>query len=317
MGADQLLQHGDIAECASCLTRHCYESSLGVLHYLDSGQERAETVVFLHGFTGSSRDFLTLPDQILSHYRCLIPDLPGHGQTQVLEAANTFQTEGQIRLLQQWLTSLEQTRFHLFGYSMGGRLALQFAVRNRQQLDSLMLVSTTAGIHEKGLRQKRAELDSQLAQKILNAKPIDFLTRWLSQPIFQGISEQGEAYIAEEVNRRLPIQPSGLAYSLKYFGAGVMPSVWLQLKQITVPALVIAGSRDAKYLSLASELVKPMPNARLEILETTHAPLVEAPDALWKKVANFLRANAGCQLEARKFGQDSRQPSAISRQPKT
>ncbi|MCG8366491.1 MAG: alpha/beta fold hydrolase, partial [Pseudanabaenales cyanobacterium] len=196
------------------MTRHCYESSLGVLHYLDSGQERAETVVFLHGFTGSSRDFLTLPDQILSHYRCLIPDLPGHGQTQVLEAANTFQTEGQIRLLQQWLTSLEQTRFHLFGYSMGGRLALQFAVRNRQQLDSLMLVSTTAGIHEKGLRQKRAELDSHLAQKILNAEPIDFLTRWLSQPIFQGISEQGEAYIAEEVNRRLPIQPSGLAYSL-------------------------------------------------------------------------------------------------------
>ena len=267
---------------------HCYENPLGRFHYLDSGRERAETVVFLHGFTGSSRDFLSLPGEILSHYRCLMPDLPGHGRTQVAEAANAFQTEGQVRLLQQWLNSLEQTRFHLFGYSMGGRLALQFAVRNSQLLDSLILVSTTAGIRQSDLRQKRAESDIQLAQTILKSEPVDFLTRWVAQPIFQGISERGEVLIAQEVNRRLPIQPSGLANSLKYFGAGVMPSVWPQLQQITVPALVIAGSRDSKYLALASELVNLMPNAVLEMLETTHAPLVESPDALWKKVADFL-----------------------------
>ena len=272
------------------LKSRCYDSPLGKFYYLDWGPEKAETIILLHGFTGSSQDFLTLPDQILSHYRCLMPDLPGHGRTQILHEANTFQTAGQVRLLQQWLNSLGLTRFHLLGYSMGGRLALQFAVRNSHQLASLILVSTTAGIHQKGLRQKRAESDSQLAQTILAAEPVDFLTHWVSQPIFQGISEQGEAFIAQEVDRRLPIQPAGLAYSLKYFGAGVMPSVWPQLKQITVPSLVMAGSRDSKYRSLASELVSLMPNAILEMLETTHAPLIEAPDALWKKVADFLRA---------------------------
>ena len=291
MSTDQSLQHRARTRGASGLKSLCYESPLGIFYYLDSAQERAETVIFLHGFTGSSRDFLTLPDEILNHYRCLIPDLPGHGHTKVLEEANTFQTAGQITLLQQWLNCLNQTRFHLFGYSMGGRLALQFAVRNMPQLHSLILVSTTAGIHPTERRQKRAESDVQLAQKILDADPVDFLTRWLSQPIFQGISEQGSAFLAQEVERRLPIQPTGLACSLKYFSSGVMPSVWPQLKEITVPVLAIAGARDSKYLSLALELVNRMPKATLGILETTHAPLVEAPDALWEKVANFLSAN--------------------------
>ena len=265
--------------------------AFGNLHYLDSGQGRAETIVFLHGFTGSSRDFLSLSGEMFGRYRCLMPDLPGHGCTQVGASTfqpNPFQTEGQVTLLHQWLNALGQNRFHLFGYSMGGRLALQFAVRHLPLLSSLILVSTTAGIRQPELRQQRIESDLQLAQTILQAEPADFLTRWVSQPIFKGIAERGDVFVAQEVNRRLPIQPAGLANSLKFFGSGVMPPIWEQLGQITVPVLSIAGSRDSKYLSLATELVDLIPNARLETLETTHAPLVESPEALWEKVADFL-----------------------------
>lgn len=269
----------------------CYTSALGKLYYLDSCLQKSETIIFLHGFTGSSYDFLTLPDAIISNYRCLIPDLPGHGQTQVLEDATVFQTNGQVALLEQWLCSLGQSKFHLFGYSMGGRLALQFAVKNSHQLHSLIVVSTTAGINQEAIRKERAEADVQLAQKILSSEPVDFLTGWLSQSIFQGIAERGQDFIAQEVVRRLPIQPSGLACSLKYFSTGVMPSVWHQLKEIKTPSLAIAGSRDRKYLALASELVTLMPNATLRILETSHAPLIESPDLLGKEITNFLKGN--------------------------
>jgi 2-succinyl-6-hydroxy-2,4-cyclohexadiene-1-carboxylate synthase len=267
----------------------CYTSHLGNLYYLDSCLQKTETIIFMHGFTGSSHDFLTLPDAIISNYRCLIPDLPGHGQTQVLEDATVFQTDGQVALLEQWLCSLGQSKFHLFGYSMGGRLALQFAVKNYHQLHSLIVVSTTAGINEEAIRKERAKADFQLAQKILSSEPVDFLTAWLSQSIFQGIAERGQDFIAQEVVRRLPIQPSGLACSLKYFSTGVMPSVWHRLTDIKTPTMAIAGSRDQKYLALASELVTLMPNATLRIIETSHAPLIESPDLLWKQVINFLR----------------------------
>lgn len=273
-----------------------YKSNLGSVHYFDSySLESQETIVFLHGFTGSSRDFLEIPDCIISNYRCLIPDLPGHGQTRLIEDETSFTAAGQVALLERWLAFLGQSNFHLFGYSMGGRLALQFAVKNFHLLHSLILVSTTAGIHEEVARLVRAKADDQLAQKILDSNPVDFLTTWLAQPLFKEIADRGQDFIAKEVERRLPLQLSGLACSLKYFSSGVMPSVWHQTVNIKTPTLAIAGSRDPKYLVLASELVALIPNSTLKVLSTGHAPLIESPGLLWKQVAEFLNALNPCE----------------------
>ena len=265
-----------------------YKTKLGSLHYLDSGSLGRDSIVFLHGFTGSSRDFLDLPHTIIDNYRCLIPDLPGHGQTQVGEDEFSFSAFGQVTLLEQWLGSL--TQFHLCGYSMGGRLALQFAARNSHQLHSLILISTTAGIKEESARLLRVETDAQLAQKILNSDSVEFLSDWLAQPLFQGIADRGQNFLLQEISRRLPLQPSGLACSLKYFGSGVMPSVWQQLNDLKIPTLAIAGSKDPKYLGLASELVASIPQATLKILPTGHAPIIESPDLLWRQVEAFLKS---------------------------
>ncbi|GBF78645.1 alpha/beta fold hydrolase [Aphanothece sacrum] len=251
--------------------------------------KKKETIVFLHGFTHSSHSFLNLPEEIFHNYRCLIPDLPGHGKTKVLEAATAFDTEAQVKLLKEWLSSLGLNKFHLFGYSMGGRLALQFALKNLAQIQSLILVSTTAGIEDQTIRSERIRADNQLAQKILSLEPIEFLNQWLSQPLFQGITERGTDFIAQEIQKRLPIQKSGLACSLKYFNTGIMPSVWDQLSELKVRCLVIAGSRDQKYSKLASSLVTSIPDAKLIILETSHTPLIESPLCLWKSVINFLQ----------------------------
>ena len=270
-----------------------YNHQLGRLHYLDSGSLAQDSIVFLHGFTGSSRDFLDLPHTITNNYRCLIPDLPGHGKTQVIEDEFSFSTSGQVTLLQQWLSSFQN--FHLCGYSMGGRLALQFAVKNSPQLRSLTLISTTAGIKE-AARLSRAGTDAQLAQKILDSDPVNFLSDWLAQPLFQRIADRGQDFVLQEISRRLPLQPSGLACSLKYFGSGVMPPVWHQLNDIKVPTLVIAGSQDQKYLELASELVALISEATLKILPTGHAPIIESPNLLWRQVEEFLNSIEGRSL---------------------
>jgi len=281
------------------LKQKCYINCSGEFYYLDSkfcseagsnknGTNQTETLVFLHGFTGSSRDFLTLPPAITSRYRCLIPDLPGHGQTRISEDATVFQTESQVALLEQWLHELEQQQIHLFGYSMGGRLALQYAVTHRNEVRSLLLVSTTAGIRDSSGQCDRLQADWQLAEHILTTDPVDFLTEWLAQPLFQGIAALGQDYLAQEIQRRLPLQLSGLAHSLRYFSTGAMPSVWHHLPTLQMPALVIAGSQDQKYCNLANELVAAIPNATLQILDTSHAPLVESPRLLWQYVIDFL-----------------------------
>ncbi|WP_013334452.1 alpha/beta fold hydrolase [Gloeothece verrucosa] len=266
-----------------------YKNNLGQLSYLDSYQQKKETIIFLHGFTNNSHSFLGLPETIINQYRCLIPDLPGHGKTHLLQGANTFNTDAQVALLKEWLCSLKVNKFHLLGYSMGGRLALQFALKNLAQIQSLILVSTTAGIQDEIFRLERRQADDKLATKILSSEPIDFLKFWLSQPLFQGISEQGEDFIAEEIKKRLPLQKSGLVCSLKYFSSGIMPSVWDQLAKLKMPCLIIAGSRDTKYSKIAWELVNSIPNTKINLLQTTHTPLIESPLLFWKSVIKFLQ----------------------------
>jgi 2-succinyl-6-hydroxy-2,4-cyclohexadiene-1-carboxylate synthase len=267
-----------------------HSSHLGKLHYLDNlPSQLKETIVFLHGFTGSSRDFLNIPDDIANQYRCLIPDLPGHGKTRVLETETVFSTAGQVALLASWLNSLKIPKIHLFGYSMGGRLAIQFATKNPHHLKSLMLVSTTAGIEIDADRLARTQSDLQIAKTILGSTSIDFLKAWLLQPLFRNIAARGDKFLQQEVLRRMPIQPLGLVSSLKYFSTGVMPPVWTQLNDIQIPTLVIAGSQDPKYLDIAFQLANLVPHSTLKILETGHAPLIESPDLLWKQVSYFLK----------------------------
>lgn len=283
------------------LQQKCYVSSVGEFYYLDSKScldaapddtemKQTETIVFLHGFTGSSRDFFTLPKTITSRYRCLIPDLPGHGQTRVLESATVFQTEGQVTLLEQWLHELGQQQIHLFGYSMGGRLALQYAIKHGCKVRSLLLVSTTAGIQDQSSQHDRLRADLQLAERILTINPAAFLTEWLAQPLFQSMRELGQNHVSQEIQRRLPLQPSGLAHSLRYFSTGAMPAVWQHLTTLQMPTLVIAGAKDRKYCNLADKLVAAFPQATLQILDTGHAPLVESPGTLWQQVGDFLNS---------------------------
>jgi hypothetical protein len=98
------------------------------------------------------------------------------------------------------------------------------------------LVSTTAGIDEEVMRKARVKADNELAEKILNSNPGDFLTAWLAQPLFKEIADSQD--ITKEVIRRLPLQPSGLACSLKYFGSGVMPQFGINLLILKYPLLL-------------------------------------------------------------------------------
>ena len=61
------------------------------------------------------------------------------------------------------------------------------------------------------------------------------------------------------------------------------------LLQPLTEIFVIAGSREQKYLLLASELVALIPNSTLKVLSTGHARLIEFPDLLWKQVGEFLQ----------------------------
>jgi len=64
----------------------------------------------------------------------------------------------------------------------------------------------------------------------------------------------------------------------------------LQLSRIIVPTLVIVGRHDfITNVSMAEEMVKHIPNARLEIFEESgHFALVEEPEKFYRVIKEFV-----------------------------
>src|SRR5689334_17350674 len=92
-------------------------------------QKSAIPFVFLHGFLGNSQDWQEVASKLLA--TCIAFDLPGHG-------ASAF-TEDFFLAFHQ--ATKEFPPFHLVGYSMGGRLALQFAAKYPEKINKLTLLS--------------------------------------------------------------------------------------------------------------------------------------------------------------------------------
>lgn len=107
-----------------------------ILHALaERGQPGHPWLVFLHGFSGDCREWLTV-GQAFGAYSRLYIDLPGHGGSANI-AANSLAEVG--HLVEKTLNSYNILKYWLVGYSLGGRVAMYFACQPREGLCGLVV----------------------------------------------------------------------------------------------------------------------------------------------------------------------------------
>jgi 2-succinyl-6-hydroxy-2,4-cyclohexadiene-1-carboxylate synthase len=147
---------------------------------------------------------------------------------------------------------------------MGGRIALQAALAAPERVDRLVLVATTAGIEDPAERDRRRAGDEALADHIEHATIDDFIVRWTAQPLFAGTPPEAAALWHADM---LENDPAALAAALRGIGTGVMKPLWDRLSELRMPATVVAGERDAKFVALGQRLANELPNGELVIVD--------------------------------------------------
>ncbi len=236
-----------------------------------------EHVVALHGFAGTGRTWDGVPG-------VLAPDLPGHGSAAGVRPVDFATTVERV-------LGAAPERFTLVGYSMGGRVALHVALAAPRRVARLVLLGTTAGIEDGGERAERRRSDEALADEIEGMGIEEVGDRWTAQPLFAGDPSAARALQRADVLRN---EPAGLAASLRGMGTGAMAPLWDRLGELTMPATVVVGERDAKFRAIGERLVAALPAAEplVVVPGAGHGVPREAPDAL----AALIHSSVGSKL---------------------
>jgi 2-succinyl-6-hydroxy-2,4-cyclohexadiene-1-carboxylate synthase len=256
------------------------------LWYAVGGRSGGPTLLALHGFTGSHRTFVDgWPYVERRGWRWLAPDLPGHGQSGIPDRPERLRLAATA---QDLLRLPLPDRFHLLGYSLGGRLALWLAAAVPDRIVSLVLESASPGLDLEAERKAREAQDARLAETLEKDGLAAFIEAWERQPLFahqRWLTPDRWRALARERRRH---QPQGLAMSLRGSGTGSQPSLWPALPRLTFPTLLVAGVWDAKYVAMARLMAARLPESSLCLIDGAgHTPHWERPDNFWAEVEAF------------------------------
>jgi len=249
-------------------------------------------VLLLHGFLGSGGSWREVAAGCASAFRCLCPDLPGHGRSGCPDGIS-FAHVGDA--IVEGLRERGIARCGLVGYSLGGRLALYLAMEYPELFDRLVLESASPGIEDEEDRATRRTNDAALAQRIA-AMAEDreqwrgFLREWYAQPIFSTVA-RNPMLLGRVVEQRMDNDPVRLAKVLPALGPGEQPPLWERLPGFATPTLLIVGAEDRKYRIIAEKMSELAPRMAVEAFAgCSHNVHLEKPAGYTTALTTFLLA---------------------------
>ncbi|MBS7345782.1 MAG: 2-succinyl-6-hydroxy-2,4-cyclohexadiene-1-carboxylate synthase [Caryophanon sp.] len=240
-------------------------------------EQQTKTIVCLHGFTSTSATWETLA-HALPEYRVVAIDLIGHGASAAPEQGSHYKMETQVALLEDVFEALQLETFTLLGYSMGGRVALSYALTYPSRIEQLLLESASPGLAREHERALRKQADDALALRIEREGIEAFVNYWERIPLFYSQTTLPAEVQQAIRTERLAQREIGLANSLRGMGTGVQPSNWHRLEELEMPVILITGELDEKFCLLAQKMQAFLEqSAHLTIPDVGHAIHVENP----------------------------------------
>lgn len=247
-------------------------------------------IIFLHGFTGTTTDWNFLKDQVPENFSPIFIDLIGHGKSDSPNNVEYYEAKFQIEILKYILEYLELKEVVLVGYSMGGRLALSFTIKNHDFVQALVLESTSFGIENEQERKERIESDEKLAEQISNSSVEEFINNWIKAPLFSTLKNAGYERFETMKNRKIESNNLiGLKNTLLGFSTGKMENYSLYLDNLKAKTMLISGELDEKFVKINTRANSLLPNSELVIVKQSgHNVHFEKPKEFLKFLNRFL-----------------------------
>lgn len=212
---------------------------------------QAVPVVFLHGLLGSQGDWqgvLTLL-QNFPQFRPLTIDLPFHGKSKNIACQDFADLRAQLH--QTLMTLLGDTPFFLVGYSLGGRVALDytFHVKNPHLLGTI-LEGTNIGLKTEAERKARWQNDQYWANRFRTEPITQVLNDWYQQAVFAHLDACKRSIL---IKKRQNNSGENIAQMLESTSLAKQQDYSDLLKTNDKNITVFIGEKDQKFRKIAIE----------------------------------------------------------------
>jgi pimeloyl-ACP methyl ester carboxylesterase len=257
------------------------------LYYEDTGS--GFPVVFCHEFAGDYRSWEPQVRAFGHLYRCVTYSQRGFPPSGVPDDAAAYSQDQLIEDLHGLVAHLGIGQAHFVGFSMGGSVVLNFALRYPRLCRSIAVVGTGAG----STNRERFEQDIRDVVTLIRERGMrTFAATYTEGPTRQPFKRKDPYGWSVFRDQLAEHAADGQAYTMQ----GVMlrrPTIFSlesALRELDVPTLIAIGDEDEPCVDVAVFLKRTIPSAGLVILpQSGHAINLEEPATFNAAVLEFLR----------------------------
>ncbi len=247
--------------------------------YLEGGT--GAPLVLVHGFGADKDNFTRVSRYLVPHYRVIVPDLVGFGESSHLPDVD-YHYCAQARRVWAFVQALGIARVDVGGNSMGGGIAMCLAAQHPQEVASLWLIDT-AGIAEAPPSELARIITTTGTNPLMITKESDFPTflkfvmvdpPWIPGSVMDVLAR--ERIANQDLER-------------KVFEQIATDSVSGTVKGLKTPTLIVWGAEDRVLSPGTVPLLEALlPDAQAIVMpHVGHAPMFEQPQAAAEDYIRF------------------------------
>jgi pimeloyl-ACP methyl ester carboxylesterase len=236
-----------------------------IVHYEVLG--RGRPVIFLHGWVGSWRYWITSMQVTSTSYRAYALDLWGFGDTAHDSNGLKYSLDAQASLIDRFLIEMGIGKIALVGHGLGGLVGMTFATKFPQSVDRMMAVS--------------CPLDYLAVNaRLRTASPLE-LSEWLSSRTPEATTALSDTSKADAP-----------AIAASFVGLQA-ENTFTKFRSLNIPCLLVYGDRDPAITTPDGEYSLSTMTHQIEMENSGHFPMIDETTRFNRLLTDFLALDSG------------------------
>lgn len=256
----------------------------GEIVYAENDVKSDVTLVLVHGFGGNKDTWNWVVPGWNDQYHVIVIDMPGHGDS-VAKKTLSYTMTDQAERLHTFLEAKKIKQLYLFGHSMGGAIAVRYALNHSENVNALILIDSMGMVETKSDGVKLVEKsDKNPLYDVCTKERLETLLNYsmYKPPYIPDIIK--EALLENKCARR---DLEKVMYEDMYTDVNLSTVA----KNISMPTLILWGEKDRMtHVDDAAFFHETIRGSELVILEEVgHVPILEDPEQTADEVDKFIK----------------------------